>query len=197
MTITPSRYSTRHDLHLILGDLFRRTSDTESCVLCDVSCGGTSKVPMFFKDKRSSATKCSEVDAAYTVNIDNRRYAIGVIEIEERTNSGGFRPERLRGKFMNASSGIWLAGPDHERIPLIPGFFLQILNTGALPLRSKKLDQYDEISADIDARFLPLQWIREYWHAVGTPEEFATEPYHNTIRQFFVSMKRKYGRVSH
>lgn len=104
-------------------------SEESSVLLCDCACGGTQKLSLFSDDKRSFATKIGEVDAALCIRIDGNLHSIGIIEIEEcGGQGGGFIPDRLFGKFMKASAGVWLSGPNAERIPILPGFFLQILN---------------------------------------------------------------------
>jgi hypothetical protein len=92
-------------------------------------------------------------------------------------------------------AGLWLAGPDDGRIPILRGFFFQFLNHAGLPARSHKLNQYDEIDALIEERFLPMQWVQEYWHTTGTIEDFSTEARFEDLYNFMVLMKNKYGQL--
>lgn len=185
-----------HPLHFNLGDHFRRMSEENSVILCDCACGGVRKLSLFSDDKRSFATKIGEVDAALCIRLDGNLHCIGIIEIEEcGGQGGGFIPDRLFGKFMKASAGVWLSGPKGERITMLPGFFLQIINVSDLSERSSKLNQYENISSLIDNRFLPMHWIREYHYLTGTFEDFTSEDYAHTLQEFINSMKHNFSGV--
>jgi hypothetical protein len=99
-----------HDLHLTLGSLFNRIRGADFYILRGPECGGAYELSVFFRVQKRCTTRCAKVDAALVVLIEGKPHVVGIIEIEEKAgSSGGFRPERLFGKLMNAAGGVMVS----------------------------------------------------------------------------------------
>lgn len=154
-----------HPLHDAIGHVLKSCVPASDLIL-DPACGGIQNIPLFFSDSRSRATEYCDVDALV---LKDGRIKI-IVEIDESNR----KPTQVAGKFLTSAMATHyihdsVGGPPvvkHDSV-----WFLQVLSTSKLKVRSKKPAQLDNLRSSIQA-LLPIGQVEYYELLYGTPDEF-------------------------
>ncbi|HNZ70231.1 MAG TPA: hypothetical protein PKM93_12915 [Prolixibacteraceae bacterium] len=114
-------------------------------LLIDPACGGGQRIPLFFTDCKSSATKLCDVDLMI---LKNERIKI-IIEIEESSKT----PHQILGKLMCSALAKFYKHKESndKEIQMDDNVcFIQILDTRELKEKSKKIPQWKNIELAIN-----------------------------------------------
>jgi len=170
-----------HSLHTLIARLAAQIIEDlrirDSELLLDGQCGGSRRLSLFRGRQRSSAERICQADIA----IKHNGSITIIIEIEEE---GSFHPGRRFGKATATDSANYLIASDRAAVPvpLRDISFIQIVNTGELSPRSKKLEQYQSLEPCI------ASYIRSgsgYFLLAGTGTDFKSGEAGSRLRKFW------------